>query len=109
MIGAAITAVSMALAQAGILCLDLVVASSVCKIKHTAGVDLIVDPNREEQSQCSASSFIAYMPNIQKITSVISEGKLDSAETIKMLDFGVVSCKDLHAQAKSFLLSGAPP
>ena len=49
------------------------------------------------------------MPNVQKITSVISEGELDSTETIKMLDFGVVSCKDLHAQAKLFLLSGAPP
>ena len=108
-LGAAITAVSMALSQAGILCVDMVVASSVGKIEHTAGIDLIVDPDREEQSRCNASSFIAYMPNLQKITSIISEGKLEPKETIDMLDLGVLSCVDLHAQAKSFLLSGAPP
>jgi exosome complex component MTR3 len=107
-VGAAITAASMAIAQARISCVDMVVASSVCKIEGSTSAGLVADPSSEERRVCNATTFVAYMPNVEKITSMISQGKLSSKETVNMLNLGVSSCKDLHAQARSFLLASAP-
>lgn len=100
-LGAAITASSLAIAQAGILCKDVVVSSTLCMLKDGTKV---VDPTAFEMEEAQCSMFIGYMPNLEKITAIQCSGKAKSTEMAALFDLCIQSCKKLHTFTRTILL-----
>lgn len=100
-VGAAITAASLAIAQAGIVCNDLVVASTLCLLED--GTEA-VDPTSLEMENAQCSILVGYMPNLEKITAMQCSGRASNAEMAKLIDLCIERCRKLHASTRTILL-----
>ena len=96
---AALSAASVALADAGIPMRDLVCGCAAGKAADT----LILDVNNEEDQAGQADMPIGYMPNLGKITLLQLDGVLTPDEFKKCIELGVVGCKQVYEIQKKAL------
>ncbi|MER3601170.1 MAG: exosome complex exonuclease Rrp41 [Nitrososphaerota archaeon] len=98
--GAAITAASLALADAGISMRDLVVGCAVGKVNGR----LVVDLNDMEDKLGEADMPVAYMPNLGRITLLQLDGRLSPDEFKRALDLAIEACLKIHQKQREALL-----
>jgi exosome complex component RRP41 len=96
---AALSAASVALADAGIPMRDMVSACASGKVADT----IVLDVNNEEDQAGQADMPIGYMPNLEKITLLQLDGVLTPEEYKKCVDVGVQGCKDIYEIQKKAL------
>src|SRR4030066_1792956 len=96
---AAITAASLALADAGIPMRDLVVACAAGKIDDTVVLDLY----DAEDKLGMADVPVAYMPNLNAVTLLQMDGVLAPEEFETALNMAVEGCKKIYAMQKDAL------
>ncbi len=96
---AAITAASLALADAGIPMRDLVVACAAGKADDTVVLDLM----DEEDKQGKADVPVALMPNLNAITLLQMDGKLTLEEFENAVNLAIDGCKKIYSMQKEAL------
>ena len=96
---AALSAASVALADAGIPMRDLVAACAAGKVADT----VILDVNNEEDQAGQADMPIGYMPSLEKITLLQLDGVLTSDEYKKCIETGINGCKIVYDLQKKAL------
>src|SRR3972149_4338942 len=96
---AAITAASLAIADAGIPMRDLVVGCAAGKIDDTVVLDLY----DAEDKLGAADVPVAYMPNLNAITLLQMDGILEPAEFEKAVNMAMEGCKKIYALQKEAL------
>ena len=96
---AAITAASLALADAGIPMRDLVVACAAGKVDDTIVLDLM----DEEDKQGKADVPVALMPNLNAITLLQMDGKLTHEEFENAVNLAIDGCKRIYSMQKEAL------
>jgi len=96
---AALSAASVALADAGIPMRDLVAACAAGKVADT----VILDVNNEEDQAGQADMPIGYMPNLEKITLLQLDGVLTTEEYKKCVQTGIDGCKIVYDIQKKAL------
>jgi len=96
---AAITAASLALADAGIPMRDLVVACAAGKADDTIVLDLM----DEEDKQGKADVPVALMPNLNAITLLQMDGKLTHEEFENAVNLAIDGCKRIYSMQKEAL------
>ena len=96
---AALTAASVALADAGIPMRDMVAAIAAGKVADT----VILDVNNEEDQAGQADMPMGYMPNIGKITLLQLDGVLTPEEYKKCIEVGIDGCKKVYELQKQAL------
>ena len=97
---AALTAASVALADAGIPMRDLIAPVSVGK----AGGHIIVDLNKEEEDAPDAVDMpMAILPNTEEIVLLQMDGLLSKDEWKQAMDLGIKSCKKVYEIQKEAL------
>ena len=96
---AALSAASVALADAGIPMRDLVCGCAAGKVADT----LILDVNNEEDQAGQADMPIGYMPKLGKITLLQLDGVLTPDEFKKCIELGIVGCKQVYEIQKKAL------
>jgi exosome complex component RRP41 len=96
---AGINAASLALAHAGILMKDLVVACSVGKIDGT----LIVDLTGKEDNNSECDMTIAMLPGKDKVTLLQMDGVITREEFSQLLKMGKENCKKIYEIQKKTL------
>jgi len=96
---AAITAASLALADAGIPMRDLVVACAAGKADDTVVLDLM----DEEDKQGKADVPVAFMPNLNAITLLQMDGKLTLEEFENAVNLAIDGCKKIYSMQKEAL------
>lgn len=96
---AALSAASVALADAGIPMRDMVAACAAGKVADT----VILDVNNEEDQAGQADMPIGYMPNLEKITLLQLDGVLTSDEYKKCIETGINGCKIVYDLQKKAL------
>lgn len=96
---ASITAASLALADSGIPMRDLVVACAAGKADGTILLDLM----DEEDKLGSADVPVALMPNLNAITLLQMDGKLDQEEFESAVNLAIEGCKQIYPMQKEAL------
>ena len=96
---AALSAASVALADAGIPMKDMVAAIAAGKVADT----VILDVNNEEDQAGQADMPIGYMPSLEKITLMQLDGVLTPEEFKKCVEVGVNGCKIVYDLQKKAL------
>ena len=96
---AALSAASVALADAGIPMRDMVAACAAGKVADT----IILDVNNEEDQAGQADMPIGYMPNLEKITLLQLDGVMSPAEYKKCIETGINGCKIVYELQKKAL------
>jgi exosome complex component RRP41 len=96
---ASITAASLALADSGIPMRDLVVACAAGKADDTIVLDLM----DEEDKLGSADVPVALMPNLNAITLLQMDGKLNHEEFETAVNLAIEGCKQIYAMQKEAL------
>lgn len=97
---AALTAASVALADAGIPMRDLIAATGVGK----AGGEVILDLNKEEEDAPDAVDIpLAIMPRTEEIVLLQMDGLLTKEEWKKALKLGMEGCKRVYEVQKEAL------
>ena len=97
---AALTAASLALADAGIPMRDLVCAVGVGK----AGGEIILDLNKDEEDAPDAVDIpIAIMPRTEEIVLLQMDGLLTKPEWNKAVKLGIEGCKRIYEMQKQAL------
>ena len=97
---AALTAASVALADAGLPMRDLVVGTGVGK----AGGKIIVDLNKEEEDAPDAVDIpIAIMPNTKEIVLLQLDGLLTKKEWEEAAAAGIKACEKIYEIQKAAL------
>lgn len=96
---AALSAASVALADAGIPMRDMVAACAAGKVADT----VILDVNNEEDQAGQADMPIGYMPNMEKITLLQLDGVLSPDEYKKCVETGINGCKLVYDLQKKAL------
>ena len=96
---AALSAASVALADAGIPMRDLVAACASGKVADT----IVLDVNNEEDQAGQADMPIGYMPNFEKITLLQLDGILTPEEYKKCVEVGINGCKIVYEIQKKAL------
>ena len=94
-LNAAITCSSLALADAGIECYDLVASTSVAFTKTS---DLLLDPVKNEEEICKSKLTVSYMPSVNEITQVFQQGETEISLAQQAIDLAI------DAAAKIYLL-----
>eukprot|EP00808_Paulinella_micropora_P018866 g80357.t1 len=104
-IAAAITCVSLALADAGIDLYNLVSACQVARV----GSSTLVGPSKEEldSKECQGSVLLAYMPVLKQISYLSQTGQLDFDAFNAMVTLSTSCCEQLHALMRHCLLTAA--
>jgi len=97
---AAISAASMALADAGISMKDLVPAVACGVINGQFVVDL---SKAEEDTPDATDIPIAYMPHSKKITLLQLDGKVEAENLKKVIKLGIEGCKKIYEIQKQAL------
>ena len=87
-LGAAITCGSMALVDAAVDMIDVVVASTVC----TLGPHIALDPTQEEQTCADAIVTMAYMPSLAEVTYVAQTGKTKYETVQALMELAIDGC-----------------
>ncbi len=97
---AAISAASLALADAGIAMRDIVSSVAVGHYKD----QVVVDINKEEEDIADATDIpIAYMPRMKKITLLQLDGKLPNKKMKEVIKLGIKSCEKVYDVQKNAL------
>ena len=96
---AALSAASVALADAGIPMRDMVAGCAAGKVADT----IILDVNNEEDQAGQADMPIGYMPNLDKITLLQLDGILTPEEYRKCIETGINGCKIVYELQKKAL------
>lgn len=97
---AALTAASLALADAGIPMKDLVCAVGVGK----AGGEIILDLNKIEEDAPDAVDIpLAILPRTEEIVLLQMDGLLTKAEWAKSVKLGIKGCKQVYEMQKEAL------
>ncbi|HEX9261227.1 MAG TPA: exosome complex exonuclease Rrp41 [Candidatus Bathyarchaeia archaeon] len=96
---AAITAASLAIADAGVPLRDLVVACAAGKVDDTVVLDLY----DLEDKVGVADVPVAYMPNLNAVTLLQMDGVLSPAEFETALNMAVEGCKKIYPLQKEAL------
>jgi exosome complex component RRP41 len=96
---AAITAASLAIADAGIPLRDLVVACAAGKVDDTVVLDLM----DTEDKAGVADVPVAYMPNLDAVTLLQMDGILAPEEFESAVNMAVEGCKKIYAMQKDAL------
>jgi exosome complex component RRP41 len=96
---ASIAAASLALADSGIPMRDLVVACAAGKADDTIVLDLM----DEEDKLGSADVPVALMPNLNAITLLQMDGKLNHEEFETAVNLAIEGCKQIYAMQKEAL------
>mmetsp|Transcript_10208 Transcript_10208/g.19602 ORF Transcript_10208/g.19602 Transcript_10208/m.19602 type:complete len:280 (-) Transcript_10208:149-988(-) len=104
-LGAAITSVSLALADAGIELYGLVASTSVGLVRSEILVD--PSPSEYESPDFKASLLLAYMPSLSQITYIDQDGTMDSKTAQEMVDLCCESCQRLHSMMRECLIKAA--
>ncbi|KAL6053255.1 Exosome complex component MTR3, variant 2 [Balamuthia mandrillaris] len=79
-LSAAITAASLALADAGIEMYDLVPACSIASV----GSVIVLDPSGVEEKHQRSSLTLAYMPSQEQVTQMLQKGELSTSQTLEV-------------------------
>jgi len=96
---AALSAASVALADAGIPMRDMVAACAAGKVADT----VILDVNNEEDQAGQADMPIGYMPTLEKITLLQLDGVLTPEEYKKCIETGIHGCNLVYDLQKKAL------
>src|SRR5512135_3300873 len=96
---AAITAASLALADAGLPLRDLVVACAAGKVEDTVVLDLY----DVEDKLGAADVPVAYMPNLNAVTLLQMDGVLSPEEFEKAVNMAIEGCKKIYATQREAL------
>jgi len=97
---AALTAASVALADAGIPMRDLVCGAAVGR----AGGNIILDLNKEEEDAPDAVDMpLAILPNTDEIVLLQMDGLLTRKEFDEAIELGIKGCKQVHELQKKAL------
>eukprot|EP00457_Paulinella_chromatophora_P015356 gb/GEZN01015958.1/.p1 GENE.gb/GEZN01015958.1/~~gb/GEZN01015958.1/.p1 ORF type:complete len:264 (+),score=30.45 gb/GEZN01015958.1/:79-870(+) len=105
MMGAVITCVSLALADAGVDLFNLVAACDVGR----SGLRCLVGPSNAEMlhRDYQATILIAYMPVLRQITYVSQTGTLDFEVASEMIELCTDACSQLYSLMRRCLLDAA--
>lgn len=98
---AGITAAAMALADAGLVMKDLIVAVSVGKVGDKIVVDL--DKEEEDYEGGATDTPIAMMPNSGKVTLLQLDGNMSKDELEKALKLAKKACSEIYEVQKKAL------
>ena len=96
---AALSAASVALADAGIPMRDMVAACAAGKVADT----IILDVNNEEDQAGQADMPMGYMPRLEKVTLLQLDGILTPEEYAKCVKTGINGCKIVYELQKNAL------
>jgi len=96
---AALSAASVALADAGIPMRDMVSAVAAGKVADT----IILDVNNEEDQAGQADMPVGYMPNLDKVTLIQLDGVLTPEEYKKCVHTAIEGCKQVYEIQKKAL------
>lgn len=96
---AAISAASMALADAGIPMKDLVASVAVGQTDKKLAVDL----SKKEEDLEATDIPIAYLPNQKQITLLQLDGSINKADFLKAVKMGIKACEQVHEIQKKAL------
>ena len=96
---AGITAASLALADAGINMMDLVVACAAGKIAD----HVVLDLNDTEDKEGDADMPVAFMPNLNRVTLFQLDGILTQEEFGKAFELALQGCRTLYEAQKAAL------
>ncbi|KAI8913352.1 ribosomal protein S5 domain 2-type protein [Gorgonomyces haynaldii] len=99
-LAAAISSATMALVDAGIEMLDLVIGAS-CSFSKT----LLLDPTQSEEDGSLGTMVLSLMPSLNEVTHVMQNGQVDSNSSIEGISICVDACHQLHALFSQTLLS----
>lgn len=112
-LAAAISAASLALADAGLEMRDLVASCSVAATAlPDASVSLLLDPNAAEMDAVTqargAVLTVAFMANLNRVTqSALLHGTLPVAHAQRALELAVDACRKLATAMRDALVAGA--
>jgi len=98
---AALTAASVALADAGIPMKDLMPAVTAGKIGDTVIADLTKE--EEDWEEGATDIPVAYSPVLDKVTLLQLDGKITKEELKKAVDFAVAGCMKIYELQKKVL------
>jgi len=97
---AALTAASLALANAGVPMRDIVSAAGVGK----AGGEVMLDLNKEEEDAPDAIDIaLAIMPRTEEIVLLQMDGMLTKKEWGQIIELGIKGCKEVYSMQKEAL------
>lgn len=96
---AALTAASVALADAGIPMKDLIVACAAGKVNDT----IVLDLGKDEDNKGQADLPIAILPRTKEITLLQMDGNLTKKEFDQTLELAIKGCLDVHEKQKAAL------
>jgi len=99
---AAICAMSLALADAGIRMKDMVAAVAVGKVDDQVVVDLSYAEEAYEDGPV-ADIPVAFLPNVGKLSLLQMDGECSKEELIKALEMGKEACKKIYQIQKQAL------
>ena len=97
----AITAASVALADAGIEMVDLVTSASLVFNRDAA----LLDPDaNEEQAGTDGTMSLAYLPSLNKVSCLLQDGVADVARSVDLVNTCLEGCLRVHGVMKECLL-----
>lgn len=94
----AVTAVSLALADAGIEMRDIVTGCSAGVIDQ-----VIMDVTDLEEQKVTGSLFLAFMPTLNQVTQIIQVGNMDKEHANEMMELCVDACAEIQACVRKSL------
>lgn len=89
---AGLTAVSVALADAGIPMRDLVPSCAAGKVEG----EIVLDLCKEEDNEGEADMPVAIIPRLNEITLLQMDGKLTEEEVEKGINLAITGCKEVY-------------
>jgi len=102
-LGAAITAASLALADAGVEMYDLVASCSVGVVDSS----IILDPSGLEEKYEQCNLTLAMMPSVNEITQMLQTGELEHTRAPEAIELCLDGCSKIYALMRQNLIETA--
>lgn len=99
-LAAAVSAASVALADAGIEMYDQVAASTIAYVQG----NIILDPSAVEEENEQGSLIVSYMPSLNEITHILHNGNTESAIAAKAIEQCTDACSKIYSVMSTVLL-----
>ncbi|CAE6407049.1 unnamed protein product [Rhizoctonia solani] len=107
-VGAAATAASAALANAGIDMLGLAISCTAAINNSSEGKpELLLDPNGQEANAARGLVMVTCLPALGTVTNVVQTGLVRPDEVINCMDVCMKQCEDIHFVVAQSLLESA--
>ena len=106
-LAAAIIASSLALADAGVECIDLVSACHVSAMSHSSDsskVSCLLDPTENEIKTCLGTVTVALMPNMREVTYWDQSGRLKTETSSEAVTLCRDGCVSMHKLMRECLI-----